>query len=91
MILILSEQLEAVKVKGFVNVCFILSDYQTYSGDSGGPLYEIVDGKYIVIGTTSRGTGPIGNCGGRGNPTHYVRVQEMVPWIQKYVKGLCLL
>ena len=60
-------------------------------GDSGGPLYEMVDGKYIVIGTTSRGTGPIGNCGGRGNPTHYVRVQAMIPWIQTYVKGLCLL
>ena len=31
------------------------------------------DEKFVVIGTTSRGTGPIGNCGGRGNPTHYVR------------------
>jgi len=59
-------------------------------GDSGGPLYELVDDQYVVIGTTSRGTGPIGNCGGQGNPTHYVRVQEMVPWIKTYVSNLCI-
>ena len=62
----------------------------TCKGDSGGPLYELAGEKYVVIGTTSRGTGPIGNCGGRGNPTHYVRVQEMIPWIQSYVNDLCI-
>ena len=74
-----------------IDVCLILYVPNIHPGDSGGPLYEMVDGKYIVIGTTSRGTGPIGNCGGRGNPTHYVRVQAMIPWIQTYVKQLCLL
>jgi len=54
-------------------------------GDSGGPLYEKVGSRYVVIGTTSRGTGPIGNCGGRGNPTHYVRVQYLVPWLLQYI------
>ena len=56
------------------NIFYIECDF---SGDSGGPLYEMKNAggqlKYIVLGTTSRGTGPIGNCGGRGNPTHYVR------------------
>ena len=56
------------------NIFYIECDF---SGDSGGPLYEMKKAggqlKYIVLGTTSRGTGPIGNCGGRGNPTHYVR------------------
>ena len=43
-------------------------------GDSGGPLFEKDGrGRFVVLGTTSRGTGPIGNCGGKGNPTHYVR------------------
>ena len=45
------------------------------SGDSGGPLFEFNEDhqRRVLLGTTSRGTGPIGNCGGRGNPTHYVR------------------
>merc|ERR1712226_532188 len=61
-------------------------------GDSGGPLYEKTGQGYTVIGTTSRGTGPIGNCGGRGNPTHYVMVKEFVPWMTNYVdKGeICI-
>ena len=33
-------------------------------------------GEHVVLGTTSRGTGPIGNCGGEGNPTHYVRWEQ---------------
>ena len=61
-------------------------------GDSGGPLYEKKGKKYIVIGTTSRGTGPIGNCGGRGNPTHYVRVQHLMKFIKEYITDdLCIL
>ena len=58
-------------------------------GDSGGPLYEKRGKTYIVIGTTSRGTGSLGNCGGRGNPTHYVRVQHHLKWISGYIQGLC--
>jgi len=60
-------------------------------GDSGGPLYEQRGQKYIVIGTTSRGTGPIGNCGGQGNPTHYARVKFHVGFMKKYIKEeLCV-
>jgi len=61
-------------------------------GDSGGPLYEKKGKKYTVIGTTSRGTGAIGNCGGRGNPTHYVRVKDMLPWLTQYIPpaSLCI-
>ena len=60
-------------------------------GDSGGPLYEHRRNKFVVIGTTSRGTGPIGNCGGRGNPTHYVRVEFHMKFLQRYIKDdLCI-
>jgi len=61
-------------------------------GDSGGPLYEKTGKGYTVIGTTSRGTGPIGNCGGRGNPTHYVMVKEFVSWMGNYVNqaSMCI-
>merc|ERR1711874_615118 len=61
-------------------------------GDSGGPLYEKRGKRYTVIGTTSRGTGPIGNCGGRGNPTHYVRVKDMLQWLLQYIpeSSLCI-
>jgi len=61
-------------------------------GDSGGPLYEKRGKRYTVIGTTSRGTGPIGNCGGRGNPTHYVRVKDMLQWMLQYIpeSSLCV-
>ena len=61
-------------------------------GDSGGPLYERKKGKYVVFGTTSRGTGPLGNCGGRGNPTHYVRVQYHMDFLKEYVHDdLCII
>jgi len=60
-------------------------------GDSGGPLYEEREDKFVVIGTTSRGTGPIGNCGGRGNPTHYVRVQAHMDFLKRYInEKLCI-
>ena len=60
-------------------------------GDSGGPLYEHRGDKYVVIGTTSRGTGPIGNCGGRDNPTHYVRVPYHMKFLKRYIEDkLCI-
>ena len=59
-------------------------------GDSGGPLYKKVhdQGKLrlILLGVTSKGHSKIGNCGGIDNPTHYVRLREMLSWITKYVK-----
>ncbi len=36
----------------------------------------------LKVGTTSRGTGVRGNCGGLDNPTHYVRVKYFVNWIK---------
>jgi len=55
-------------------------------GDSGGPLFETNDKEYILLGSTSRGTGSLQNCGGIDNPTHYVRVKDMVDWIVSYVE-----
>ena len=46
---------------------------------------------HVLLGITSRGTGPIGNCGGRGNPTHYVRVRDMVQWMTLYIEDLCII
>lgn len=61
-------------------------------GDSGGPLYVQVGDEYVLLGTTSRGTGKIANCGGVDNPTHYVRIKDMVPWLLNYIEeeDLCL-
>ena len=66
-------------------------------GDSGGPLYKKVHDqsklRLILLGVTSKGHSKIGNCGGIDNPTHYVRVREMLSWIQKYIKKrkLCII
>jgi len=61
-------------------------------GDSGGPLYEEKDDQYILLGSTSRGTGGLANCGGIDNPTHYVRMKDLLPWIKSYVgeENLCI-
>jgi len=61
-------------------------------GDSGGPLFEKTEkGEYVLLGSTSRGTGALANCGGMDNPTHYVRMADMLPWIETYVpkENLC--
>lgn len=54
-------------------------------GDSGGPLYEKKGDQFVLLGSTSRGTGSLSNCGGIDNPTHYVRMKDMLPWITTYV------
>ncbi|XP_023320892.1 uncharacterized protein LOC111695714 [Eurytemora carolleeae] len=61
-------------------------------GDSGGPLYEKRGADNILLGSTSRGTGSLENCGGIDNPTHYVRMKDMMPWISGYVpkEELCI-
>ncbi|XP_023320895.1 uncharacterized protein LOC111695717 isoform X3 [Eurytemora carolleeae] len=61
-------------------------------GDSGGPLYEQRGNEYILLGTASRGAGSLETCGGIDNPTHYVRMKDMLPWITEYVSKdeLCI-
>jgi len=62
-------------------------------GDSGGPLFEqTADGRFVLLGSTSRGTGSLSHCGGMDNPTHYVRMKDLLPWIVNYVpdQHLCL-
>jgi len=61
-------------------------------GDSGGPLFEQVGKKYVLLGSTSRGTGVLSNCGGADNPTHYVRVDKMLGWIMAHVpkEDICM-
>lgn len=49
--------------------------------------------RLILLGVTSKGHSSIGNCGGIDNPTHYVRVREMLSWIKTYIKKrkLCII
>ncbi|XP_023320927.1 uncharacterized protein LOC111695732 isoform X2 [Eurytemora carolleeae] len=62
-------------------------------GDSGGPLYEKVGIAYVLLGITSRGIGKLANCGGIENPTHYVRMKDMLVWISNYIPkdDLCVI
>ena len=64
--------------------------------DSGGPLFKKTlhkNGKIrvVLLGITSKGHSSIGNCGGINNPTHYVRIRKMLPWIKRHIneKSLC--
>jgi hypothetical protein len=74
-----------ISLMGRENSWFIRST-GSCKGDSGGPLYEELDGQtFVLLGSTSRGTGKLQNCGGIDNPTHYVRIKHFVPWILSYV------
>ena len=65
-------------------------------GDSGGPVFQPArqhdSNIYVVLGVTSAGTSNIGHCGGINNPTHYTRLQKILPWILQYVSidEICL-
>ncbi|MGA7730135.1 MAG: trypsin-like serine protease [Chloroflexia bacterium] len=54
----------------------------TCTGDSGGPLYvEGADGRYYLLGATSRATaGSVNTCGDGGI---YTRVDKFVDWIKE--------
>jgi len=54
-------------------------------GDSGGPLTVAEDGKYVLLGVTSFGTG----CA-TATPGVYTRVQGYLPWINNIIAdGKC--
>lgn len=53
-------------------------------GDSGGPAYLAQeDGSFLLVGVTSRGTNPIGNC---DRQAIYGSVAAQMDWIRKFVK-----
>ncbi|XP_012055547.1 PREDICTED: trypsin-1-like [Atta cephalotes] len=61
------------------NICTGSPDRKSScSGDSGGPLFKIIDGKPILVGIVSWGMIP---CGIRGAPSIYTRVSKFNNWI----------
>ena len=53
-------------------------------GDSGGPLFTVTgDGKVVLLGVFSFMLW--GTCRGRDEPSYYVRVEDNVQWLMKYV------
>jgi len=55
------------------------------SGDSGGPLFLNIRGRFVVTGITSQGGGKAGQCGGYDNPAFYARVKHFDDWISQMV------
>ncbi|CAG9759819.1 unnamed protein product [Ceutorhynchus assimilis] len=50
-------------------------------GDSGGPLlYQLENGRWVTIGVVSWGI----ECGNKGSPGIYARVNKYIPWIIKH-------
>ena len=49
-------------------------------------------GRHVLLGLTSGGRSHVAECGGVNNPTVYVRLKTLVPWIKKHVDStdLCL-
>ena len=54
------------------------------AGDSGGPLGQWVNGKFVVGGIVSWGPSICGRAGNRGV---YTKVSAFLPWIQQ-VSGI---
>merc|ERR1712002_514871 len=67
----------------------------TCNGDSGGPVFikNKYDNRFVVLGAVSGGRGPLGDCGGMNNPTHYARVSAFRRWFKiilgKEIQQVC--
>ncbi|KAF2348850.1 Serine proteases trypsin domain [Trinorchestia longiramus] len=53
----------------------------TCTGDSGGPLTCIKNGRHVLYGITSWGKG----CGQRGKPGMYTKVTKYLRWLNQFV------
>jgi secreted trypsin-like serine protease len=54
-------------------------------GDSGGPLYTVIDGVPVHTGVFSFLLW--GTCRGRAEPSYYGRTEDYMEWIEKYIPG----
>ena len=53
-------------------------------GDSGGPLFTVTgDGTAVLVGVFSFMLW--GTCRGRAEPSYFVRVEDNLQWVRKYV------
>eukprot|EP00091_Calanus_sinicus_P001430 TRINITY_DN11413_c0_g1_i1.p1 TRINITY_DN11413_c0_g1~~TRINITY_DN11413_c0_g1_i1.p1 ORF type:complete len:102 (-),score=14.68 TRINITY_DN11413_c0_g1_i1:29-334(-) len=65
-------------------LCAMGYEKDSCHGDSGGPLLTWEPGHYYsVIGVVSWGVG----CADPDYPGVYARVTEVLPWIQKLIRG----
>lgn len=55
----------------------------TCKGDSGGPAFTLFDGKWMLVGVTSRSTSSTGRCGDGGI---YTRVDKYVEKIRETIR-----
>lgn len=55
----------------------------SFSGDSGGPFQQIVNGYNYVIGIVSFGPATCAS----NLPGIYTRVSDFVPWIEQQIYG----
>jgi len=53
----------------------------TCTGDSGGPLTCIENGRHVLYGITSWGKG----CGRKGQPGMYTKVTKFLRWLNQFV------
>ncbi|KAG5343277.1 TMPS9 protease, partial [Acromyrmex heyeri] len=66
------------------NICTGSPDRKSScSGDSGGPLFKIINKKPVLVGIVSWGIIP---CGSRGAPSVYTRVSNFNNWIAQKMR-----
>ncbi|CAG2170048.1 unnamed protein product [Oppiella nova] len=59
-------------------------DKDTCTGDSGGPVTQIIENRAVLVGITSAGLGGV-PCGSTGWPAIYTDVSKYIHWINEHI------